>query len=249
MSGHPGAAAPVVILSRPQMGENIGTTARAMLNFGLTELRLVDPRCGWPNAKAVNAASGAVEVLNRLTVFPVLRDAIADLHHVYATSARGRDLRKPVVTGEQAAIETHRLMSAERKVGFVFGPERTGLENDELLLADAIVTIPLNPAFSSLNLAQAVLLMGYEWFRLGSDAPAIRGEPADDLLATKADLAGLLDHLLGELEAVDFFKSADRRASLGRTIQVMFERRQLTLPEVHLLRGIVKELAGGRPAR
>src|SRR5262249_3243984 len=153
---------PVVILCRPQLGENVGATARAMLNFGLTELRLVRPECGWPNAKAVAMASGAVGVLNEVRVFDRLEAAIADLHHVFATTARARELRKPVVSPDAAAAELRRLMGTGRRAGLVFGAERTGLQNDELLLADAIVRISTNPAFTSLNLGQAVLLVAYE---------------------------------------------------------------------------------------
>jgi tRNA/rRNA methyltransferase len=242
--------APVVILCRTQMGENIGTAARAMLNFGLTELRLVAPQCGWPNAKAVVAASGAVEVLNRVELFPDLVAATADLHHTFATTARPRDLKKPVRDGEAAAAEALALVREGRRVGLVFGPERTGLTNDELLLADALVAFPVNPAFASLNLAQAVLLMGYAWFRQATQADAPAAAPLPDAApATKAEIAGLVEHLVRELDAVGFFRADERRASLIRAIAVMIERRQWTTPEVHLMRGIIKDLVGGRRAR
>lgn len=245
--------APVVILCRTQMGENIGTAARAMLNFGLTELRLVAPQCGWPNAKAVAAASGAVEILNRLEIYPDLVAATADLHHTFATTARPRDLKKPVCDGEAAAAEAHRLIGEGRRVGLVFGPERTGLTNDELLLADSLVAFPVNPAFASLNLAQAVLIMGYAWFRraMAADgaAPAAPEPGAAAPPATKAEVAGLLDHLVRELDAVDFFRTEQRRASLIRAISVMIERRGWTTPEIHLMRGMIKDLVGGRRAR
>jgi tRNA/rRNA methyltransferase len=242
--------APVVILCRTQMGENIGTAARAMLNFGLTELRLVAPSCGWPNAKAVVAASGAVEVLNRLELFPDLVAATADLHHTFATTARPRELTKPVRDGEAAAAEALALIGEGRRVGLVFGPERTGLTNDELLLADALVAFPVNPAFASLNLAQAVLLMGYAWFRqaMQSETPTT-AVPPEAAPATKAAIAGLVDHLVRELDAVDFFRADERRASLIRAIAVMIERRHWTTPEVHLMRGVIKDLVGGRRAR
>jgi tRNA/rRNA methyltransferase len=239
--------APVVILCRPQLGENVGTTARAMLNFGLVDLRLVRPDCGWPNAKAVAAASGATEVLNRLETFSTLEAAIGDLHHVLATTARPRELRKPVMTGEAAAVELHRLLDEGRRVGLVFGAERSGLTNDELLLADALVSVPLNPAFSSLNLAQAVLLLGYEWFKATDRTPALRPPPGKDPPATKAEVLGVTSHLLAELDAIDWFRAADRRVSLARTIEVMIERRGWSRPEIHLMRGIIKDLArGGR---
>ena len=245
--------APVVILCRPQMGENVGAAARAMLNFGLTELRLVSPSCGWPNAKAVVAASGAAEVLNGVRVFDGLDAALADLHHSFASSARPRGLDKDVAGPDEAAREARRLTAAGRRVGLVFGPERTGLTNDELLLADAIVSIPVDPGHTSLNLAQAVLLCAYEWRRSG-DAPAA-AEPAGEAPgdarepATKAEVAGLVEHLVRELDAVDFFRTPDRRGSMVSAITVLFERRRLARPEVHLLRGIVKDLSGGRRAR
>jgi tRNA/rRNA methyltransferase len=245
--------APVVILVRPQMGENVGAAARAMLNFGLTELRLVSPSCGWPNAKAVVAASGAAEVLNGTRVFDGLNEALADLHHTFASSARLRGLDKDVAGPDEAAREARRLAAAGRRVGLVFGPERTGLTNDELLLADAIVSIPVDPGHTSLNLAQAVLLCAYEWLRsgLGPAAADVAGDAPGDVRepATKAEVAGLVDHLVRELDAVDFFRSADRRGSMVHAITVLFERRRLARPEIHLLRGIVKDLSGGRRAR
>lgn len=238
---------PAVILCRTQLGENIGATARAMLNFGLTELRLVAPQCGWPNAKAVNTASGAVEILNRVELYPDLIAATADLHHTFATTARARELGKPVRDAEQAAAEARALLTQGRKVGVVFGPERTGLTNEELLLADAIVSFPVNPAFASLNVAQAVLLFGYAWFRQAGRPAEIPAEA--ETPATKAELAGLLDHLVRELDAANFFRTPQRRGSLVRAIAVMLERRGWTSSEVHLMRGIVKDLAGGRRAR
>jgi tRNA/rRNA methyltransferase len=194
------------------------------------------------------AASGAVEVLNRLEVFADLAAATADLHHTLATTARPRELAKPVHDAEQAAAAAASLLRHGRRVGVVFGPERTGLTNDELLLADALVSFPVNPAFASLNLAQAVLLFGYAWFRQAG--PATAGAAAvDETPATKAELAGLLEHLVRELDAVAFFRAEERRASLIRAIAVMLERRRWTTAEVHLMRGVIKDLTGGRRAR
>ena len=241
--------APAVILCRTQMGENIGTAARAMLNFGLTELRLVAPQCGWPNAKAVVAASGAVEVLNRVQLFPDLAAATADLHQTLATSARPREMRKPVLGPEAAAAQARSALGEGRRVGIVFGPERTGLTNDELLLADALVSYPVNPAFASLNVAQAVLLFAYVWHRQATgDAPPPPAA-ATATPATKAEVGGLVDHLVRELDAVDYFRVAERRASLVQTITVTLEGRHWTAAEVHLMRGIIKDLVGGRKAR
>lgn len=234
-------AAPAIVLVRPQLAENVGTTARAMLNFGLGELRLVAPGFGWPNAKAVAAASGAAEVLNRMRVFGTVAEAVADLQHVYATTARDRGLVKEQHDAASAAAAARAQVAAGRRVGLLFGPERTGLDNDELELADGLVRIDVNPLFPSLNLAQAVLLCAYEWRRQGAGPAAITTpEPAP-----KAALDGLLRHLLVELEAAGFFRSPDRRDSLGRAIGAMVERMRLTTPEVQLMRGIVKELRRG----
>lgn len=241
--------APVVILARTQMGENIGTTARAMLNFGLEQLRLADPVCGWPNAKAVASASGANEVLNNLELHPSTAAAVGDLHHVFATTARGRDMRKPVLSAHEAALRMRDLTAQGRRVGLLFGPERTGLVNEELLLADALVSIPVNPAFASLNVGQAVLLLGYEWWSTADAMPPERDPNLAETPATKAEVRGAVEHFIRELEAVDYFRSPDRRESLGMAIQVMLERRQMRQPEIHLLRGIIKELVLGRRPR
>jgi tRNA/rRNA methyltransferase len=239
-------ASPAIILVRPQLGENVGTAARAMLNFGLTELRLVRPQCGWPNVKAVNAASGATEVLNRVQLFETVEQACADRHRVYATTARGRDLPKPQVTAAQAARESRAALAAGQAVGVLFGPERTGLTNDELILADAVLRVPVNPDFFSLNLAQAVLLIAYEW-RQSADpgSEPVSGQSAGPP-ATKGELAGLLDHLVAELDAADFFRTPDRRLSMVRTLKAIFARAALGTPDVHLLRGVIKQLARGR---
>ena len=252
------ATGPAVILVRPQLGENVGTAARAMLNFGLTDLRLVRPQCGWPNVKALNAASGANEVLNRLQLFETVEAAAADLQRVYATTARGRDLAKREVTvaGPRAKRGPRTAGGADPVV-----PERTGLTNDELIYADAVLRIPVNPEFVSLNLAQAVLLVAYEWWQSADPPPAraaIAGtgppatRPPTELAtrpATKRELAGLLDHLVAELDAVDFFRTPDRRLSMVRALQAIFARAGLGTPDVHLLRGVIKQLARGRRGR
>ena len=237
--------APVVILSRPQMAENVGTAARAMLNFGLYELRLVAPDFGWPNAKALMAASGANEVLNRMEIFKDLASALHDVTRLYATTARGRDLMKPVLPADQAASAAHQAIGEGNRVAYLFGPERTGLENDEIVLADAILTIPVNPYFPSLNLAQAVLLAAYEWHRQRPTQPL---PPAIDkaVPASKADVRRLHEALLVELDEVDFFKTPERRRNFALTIEAMLERRGFTTSEVHLMRGIIKELTSAR---
>ena len=241
--------APTIILCRTQMGENVGTAARAMLNFGLTELRLVAPQCGWPNAKAVVAASGAVEVLNRLAIFPDLAAATADLHHMLATTARAREMNKPVQDAEAAAANARALIGEGRRVGLVFGPERTGLTNDELLLADTLISYPVNPAFASLNLAQAVLLFGYAWFRQAPAETPAGGAPGRRRRRPRPRSAGWSTIWCASSTQVSFFRADERRASLIRAISVMIERRGWTTPEIHLMRGIIKDLVGGRRAR
>ena len=242
--------APVIILSRTQMGENAGAVARAMYNFELTELRLVSPLFGWPNAKAVASASGAAGILNRMMITDDMQTAVDDCHHLYATTSRTREMSKPVVTPREAMIEARQLIDQGRRVGVLFGAERTGLENDEIVLADKIVSIPVNPEFWSLNLAQAVLLCAYEWKLAGRPKPADGPTPdesdlADKLPARKGDLARLLDDLMVRLDDVGFFRSEGRRESLEMTIRVMVEGWHLSEPELHLMHGILKELHRG----
>ncbi len=239
--------APAVVLVRPQLGENVGQVARAMLNFGLSDLRLVRPRFGWPNAKAVAAAAGAHEVLNRMRVHDELAAATADLHLVYATTARERGLDKPVVTAEEAGRRARAAEGEGLRVGYLFGPERTGLDNAELARADALLTIPLNPAFSSLNLAQAVLLCGYEWFRAGDRTPSERRPAGRDRPATRGELDAFLDWLLAALDETGFFRSPQRRESLVRQIEAMCARHHPTVSELNLLFGILKQLRRGGP--
>lgn len=238
--------APVVILARPQLGENVGTAARAMLNFGLVDLRLVRPEHGWPNAKAVAAASGAVEVLNRVTVSDDLAGALEGIEHVYATTARPREMTKPVLDPDAAAAQARARIAAGRRVAFLFGPERTGLDNAEIAVSDAIVSIPVNPHFPSLNLAQAVLVLAWAWQRSAAlpEPHLADGDPP----APKADLLRLHEALMTALDTVDFFKTPDRRGSLGQAILLMLERRAWSTAEIQLMRGIVKDLARGRRA-
>jgi tRNA/rRNA methyltransferase len=245
-TAEPRGPAPVVILVRPQLGENVGAAARAMLNFGLQDLRLVRPQCGWPNVKAVQAASGATAILNRLQLFDRVADAVADLQRLFATTARPRDLAKPVVTAAQVARETRAALARGERVGFLFGPERTGLSNDDLIYADAVVRVPVNPDFYSLNLAQAVLLVAYEWFQVAEPAPERQEILPAGRLATKGELDQLLQHLVSELDAADFFRTPDRRQSMARALRLIFARAGLHEPDVHLLRGAIKQLVRGR---
>lgn len=247
------ASAPVVILVNPQLGENIGMAARAMANFGLHELRLVDPREGWDRERAVNAASGAHATVETAQVFPDLQAALADVSRVYATTARPRDMTKEVLTPEQAGVEMRQHVTQGEKIAVMFGRERYGLSNDEVSFADVIVTAPVNPAYASLNIAQAVLLMGYEWYKheatsLGmatAELPAI-AEPGLQMpntrLATKGELAGFYGHLETELEASGFFKTDKKQPTMMRNLRNIFGRAQLTEQEVRSLRGVVSSL-------
>ena len=237
------ATGPTIILVEPQLGENIGTAARAMLNCGLTELRLVRPRDGWPNPKAVAAASGADDVIRDAQLFDSTASAVADLNRVYATTARHRGMVKPLVAPRQAAIEMHAAENRGEKVGVLFGPERTGLVNDDIPLADTILQVPLNPSYSSLNLAQAVLLVGYEWYQAAVAAPPRVLVTNETRPATKAELLNFFTHLEKELDDCGFLRHADKRPVMVRNIRNMFQRADLTEQEIRTLHGIVKELA------
>jgi tRNA/rRNA methyltransferase len=245
--------APAVILVAPQLGENIGTAARAMLNCGLTDLRLVRPRDGWPNAKAVAAASGAEAVLERARVFEATAAAIADLNRVYATTARRRGLVKAVMTPQAAAAEMRGAVAGGERVGVLFGPERKGLHNDDVTLAAKIIEVPLNPAHTSLNLAQAVLLVGWEWWKAGDATPgevipALTGDGAPPP-APAQDVVNLFEHLEGELDAAGYFFPAHKKRAMVYNLRAMLQRAQFTEQEVRTLRGVVKALSEKRKGR
>jgi tRNA/rRNA methyltransferase len=234
---------PAIILVRPQMGENIGAAARAMLNFSLDRMRIVDPRDGWPNPKAVAMASGAGRVLDRAGVFPTVAAAVADCDFVFATTARGRELVKEIVTPERA-MQMARAMAAEgKKIGILFGPERAGLENDDILHANAIVTVPVNPEFFSLNLAQAVLLLAYEWGRQGSDSPPSVLELAGKDLATGAEVQALAAHYEDRLTDAGFFFPAEKVPAMKANLRNMWSRLGLTRSEVQTFHGILRQIA------
>lgn len=244
---------PVIVLAEPQLGENIGAAARAMANFGLAELRLVRPRDGWPNEYAQRSAAGADRVLEEARVFEREVDALGDLSFVYATTARQRDMVKPVHTPEQAGADMRRRIGEGERVGILFGRERTGLDNDQVALCDALVMAPVNPAFASLNLAQAVLLIGYEWFKLGAhtlgDGTRQDGAVAAPGLkmpgtrpATKAELVGFFEHLEAELDEAGFLNPPEKRPAMVRNIRNMFQRTAMTEQDVRTLRGIVSSL-------
>lgn len=239
--------APAVILVRPQLGVNIGACARAMLNFGLTDLRLVRPRDGWPNADAGPAASGADDVLERARVFDSVAEACAGLSLVFATTLRNRELIRRVVTPSQAAAEFHALPSAG---GIMFGPERTGLETEDLAVAHAILTIPVNPAFGSLNLAQAVLVMAYEWFRQSEEQGAADGGGVlvnYEGPAPHQELEGLIEAVDAQLLANGYYNPVAGRAAAARlTMRNLLTRPEFSAGEVRTLRGIVRGLSKPR---
>ncbi|MGB0750074.1 MAG: RNA methyltransferase [Magnetospiraceae bacterium] len=242
--------APAVILVKPQLGENIGMVARAMLNCGLIDLRLVAPRDGWPNANATASASGATVVLDQARVFDTTADALAGLQSVYATTARGRHMTKPVVTPRKAAAEMRLQIAAGAHCGALFGPENFGLDNDDVALADTILTVPLNPGFSSLNLAQAVLLLGYEWYQSGDVTPEKAMPFAGDAQpAEKADLLRLFEHLEAELDDAGFLFPPEKRPTMVRNLRTILSRASLTDQEVRTLRGVIVALSKGRPRR
>ncbi|MFC0203067.1 RNA methyltransferase [Novosphingobium soli] len=242
MSASTEVKAPVIVLVRPQLGENIGKAARAMLNFGLTELRLVSPRDGWPNPSAGPAAAGADEVLEQAEVFETLAEAVSDCANVYATTVRKRGVTKPVVTPEEAAREVH---AAPGRSAYVFGPERSGLETEDVALARAILTVPINPAFASLNLAQAVILCAYEW----SKGAALVQPTVEDLLppAPQEELEGLIGHFEALLAPTKYFFPESRAAATRLTLRNMLTKPGWNSLEVRTMRGVLSAL--GRPAR
>ena len=220
-----------------------------MLNCGLTDLALVKPRGVWPNAKAVAMASGATLVLDDAVVFESTEDAVAGLHRVYAATARPRDLTKRVITPRQAGVEMRQASAAGERIGILFGPERSGLTNDDLVLAQAVITVPLNPSYASLNLAQAVLLLAYEWFQAGDETPAEVMVFNGTVAATKAEMMNLLGRVETELDGTGFFRNEDIRPSISRNLHNLFFRLALSEQEVRTLHGVLSALISKRRKR
>ena len=246
---HPVPGAPVVILVRPQLADNIGAAARAMGNGGLFELRLVAPRDGWPQDRAWRTASGADRILDAATLHATVDEAVADLHHVHATCPRPRHIVKPVLTARGAAAEWRLLAERGLRTGILFGPERAGLDNDDMARADALVRFPLNPGFMSLNLAQAVLIAAYEWWQAAETTPPRALMTNETHIATKAELENLLAHLTDELDACGFLRNLPKRPGMVRNIRHFFERGEVTEQELRTLHGVVTELSLGRRTR
>jgi len=243
--------APVVVLVEPQLGENIGAAARAMANFGLSELRLVKPLQGWPNERAKVMAAGADRVLDEARVFDTLEEAIGDCNFVLATTARNHDQAKPVVGADGAAAECAPRIAAGEKVALLFGRERAGLTNHEVALADCILTLPVNPAFASLNLGQAVVIVGYEWFKLRTAGALPFAMPEKSPAAPKQQLDTFFADLERELEKVEFFRPAEKRGTMSVNLRNIFQRMRPTQQDVRTLHGVINAIAQGRkgPAR
>jgi len=239
-------AGPVVILVEPQLGENIGMAARAMGNFGLTRLRLVKPRDGWPSVQARRAASGADHILDRVELFDTVVEAVADCTLLFATTARAHDQAKPVVAPEAAAREIAGELEGGATVGILFGRERYGLQNEEVALADRIITFPVNPGFASLNLAQAVLLMGYEWFKLSTSGALPFAMPERSERASQHQMQAFFDNLVRELDAVEFLRPAEKRETMLVNLRNIFARMEPTKQDMHTLHGVVMAIAQGR---
>ena len=235
---------PVMVLVRPQLGQNIGKAARAMLNFGLAEMRLVTPRDGWPNPDAGPSASGADIVLEQAEVFDTVQGAIADCSLVFASTVRRRDLVMPVVSPEQMADE---IVASAGRTAILFGPERSGLETEDVALANKIVTVPINPDFGSLNLAQAVILLAYEW----SKRSQLAVPPSKELEAPapNGELEGLIRHLDDELDAKGYFHPPSRTQATKNTIRTIFTKTGWSSREVKAIRGIIRALAEGRSSK
>ncbi|MBI3452453.1 MAG: RNA methyltransferase [Rhodospirillales bacterium] len=234
--------APAVVLVRPQLAENIGAAARAMLNCGLTDLRLVRPRPAMPDPRALAAASGADALIENAKIFATAAEAIADLHYVYATTARPREQVKTVFTVREAARDMHDRAGKNEHSGILFGPERTGLENDEVSLADALLSVPLNPEFSSLNLAQAVLIAAYEWRQAGDATPGRVLAKGKAERATRDEVFDFFARLESELDACGFLRNEKMRPTMVRNIRSIFHRAEMMAHEVRTLHGIVTGL-------
>jgi tRNA/rRNA methyltransferase len=237
---------PAIILSHPQLGENIGAAARAMANFGLKDLRLVAPRAGWPNQKAIAMAAGAAELVETARLFDHVKQAIGDLHLVYATTARERGITREVLIPQEAAKRLRAASEEGQQTGILFGNERAGLDNDEISFCDAVITIP-TAEFASINLGQAVLIAGYEWFRSQDATPPLRQEHGPlQRKPTREEFLGLFEHLERELLASGFLYPPDKVDGMRRAIRATLHRASLTHQETQTLRGMIVALAKGK---
>jgi tRNA/rRNA methyltransferase len=236
---------PAIILVKPQLGENIGMVARAMLNCGLTDLRVVSPRDGWPSETAQRASSGALAKGVEVTIYDTTQEAVSDLHFILATTARPREMIKDVYTPEKAIESIHsRISKKNNKCAILFGGERAGLHNDDIALSHGIITVPLNPEFTSLNLAQAVLLLSYEWIKKMDTTQDIQFHTGDTEIAPRSEVDGLVGRLEKELDTHHFFRSEGLRPTVLRNITNLFSRMSITSQEVKTFHGIISALIG-----
>lgn len=256
MTGRDGGAelkpipgSPVVILVRPQLAENIGAAARAMGNGGLFHLRIVAPRDGWPQEKAWRSASGADAILDAAELHPSVAEAVSDLHRVFATCPRPRHIIKPVMTARGAAQALHEISGRGLRAGILFGPERAGLDNDDIAASDTLVRYPLNPGFMSLNLAQAVMVLAHEWWMAVDETPPVYLMTNETRVATKAQVDNLIGHLVAELDAAGFLDNLPKRPGMVRNLRHFLERGEATEQEIRTFHGIVTELSRGRMRR
>ncbi len=240
------APEPAMVLVRPQMGENIGAAARAMLNFGMERMRIVAPRDGWPNPNAVAMASGAGRILDTAGLYDDLPGAVADCDFVFATTARGRDLTKPIFSPEAAMAKAREMQLEGRKVAILFGPERTGLENDDVTRANAIITVPVNPRFASLNLAQCVLLTAYEWRRQATEVVHEDAGMAGADWASAVEVEKLADHYEDRLDEAGFFFPPTKAPGMKVTLRNMWSRMPMTRQDVQMLHGALRQLLRGK---
>ncbi|MBO9397167.1 RNA methyltransferase [Shimia sp. R9_2] len=233
---------PAFVLVRPQMGENIGGAARAMLNFGLDKMRVVDPRDGWPNERAVAMASGAGRVLDAAFLTETTEAALEDCHYVFATTARARGLTKPVVTPEVAMKQAAEMIARGEKVAVLFGPERSGLENEDIARANAIINVPVNPEYASLNLAQCVLLTAYEWRRQSAEIVHERVDMTKTDWANHAEMEALERHYEERLDAAGFFFPPEKAEGMKINLRNMWSRMRLTRADVQMLHGVMRQM-------
>ena len=237
---------PSIILVKPQMGENIGSAARAMLNFGLENMRIVEARDGWPSQNAVATASGAGRVLDKARHFSNFSDAVSDCHFMFATTARSRDLTKPVYSPKEAMVIASKKISDGENVGLIFGPERAGLENKEVVRSNALVTVPVNPNFSSINLAQSVLLMSYEWFLATQVHTDKSKQKSQTEAASIIEIEKLAQHYEIELEKKSYFFPIDKASSMKSNLRNIWSRLPLTVSDVRAFHGILRHLIKSR---
>lgn len=232
---------PSFVLIRPQMGENIGAAARGMWNFGLDRMRITSPRDGWPNQKAVAMASGAGRLLDEAQLFDSTADAVADCEFVYATTARPRGLTKPVMSPEAAMADAARRIASGQKVSVMFGPERAGMENDDIALANAIISVPVNPEFASLNLAQCVLLCAYEWRRASTEIDHERMDAAGEM-ASQLEVQKLAEHYEDALGKAGFFYPEDKAPHMKTNLRNLWSRMPFTRQDIQILHGVMRQM-------